>query len=124
MIVISEHSNNVLSRIRLGTTSRKAEELWTARCDDGTLRYAADGKLILLDNFGKSEEILCHRDDILTSQNYLNQKLVDSSNNCFPSLLLLYSFASGLKNNSNSFFEVPDLCLLRDCMGMMTDVIL
>jgi predicted dehydrogenase len=118
-IVISEHNTGRLSTLRLGTTSRKAEETWSVRCQNATLRYTADKKLVVVDNFGKFTELPCDRTEVLRSVHLENNhELLQCSEKSFPALVLLKLFA---ENSVGQRSEIlPDLNVLEKCMTLLS----
>jgi len=118
-LVVTEHKNGCFGTIRIGTTSRKAEEVWSARCDNATIRYAADRKLVVVENFGKTTELPSDRASVLNAFDLgTTIGLLNCSDRSFPSLALLNVFAKRLAGED---VDLPTLGLLEECMSLMAD---
>ena len=117
-LIISEHDDGAISVIRLGTTSRKAEEIWTARCDEATVRYSAEKKLIIIENFGKFTELATDRSTVLNDYD-LNDSvnLLKCSERSFPALVLLKVF---VKKIAGEIVDLPDLNILGRCVSLLS----
>lgn len=117
--ILTEHAGGARGRLRLGTTSRKKEETWTARCADGTLRIRADGRLVEVDNFGAATEHAAGRREVLAAAGLAAHAGLGACPDAqFPALALLAAFAARLAGESGH--ALPDLPLMASCLDLLS----
>ncbi len=112
--VLTAHDNGVRGRLRLGTTARRKEETWSARCEEGTLRIGADDRAVIVENFGKTTPLPSDRHDVLASVGLADHPgLCECPDGVFPALVLLTVFV-------RSEAPLPDLPLMAKCMDLLS----
>ena len=111
--ILTEHESGIRGRLRLGTTARKKEEWWTARCEGGTLRVGPDGEAVLVENFGVTTSLPTSRLDVLESAGLADHRgLRDCPDDVFPALVFVALFARGS--------PTPGLDLMASCMELLS----
>ena len=115
--ILTTHDNGVRGRLRLSTTARKKEEMWTARCEGGTLRVGADDRPVVVENFGESTPLPFDRCEILTKTGLSDHRgLEKCPDGVLPTLVLLARFVRGDPS-------VPDLHLMTRCMEILSPAV-